>query len=68
MEEVANQFNQAEEIRLDLIKSKLLGPEFSEKPRSKAIYTSRSLRSFISESSSTNLSMNFFQVFFFLSN
>ncbi|PKC16555.1 hypothetical protein RhiirA5_472934 [Rhizophagus irregularis] len=35
----ANQFNQAEEIRLQLIQSKLLGPEFSEKAHSKAIYT-----------------------------
>jgi serine/threonine protein kinase len=58
MEGDINQFNQAEEIRLELIKSKLLGPEFSEKPHSKAIYTSRSLSSFISESSSTNSSMN----------
>jgi hypothetical protein len=58
MEEDANQFNQAEEIRLELLKSKLLGPEFSENPCSKAIYTSRSLNSFISKSSSTNLSMN----------
>ncbi|PKY27669.1 kinase-like protein [Rhizophagus irregularis] len=51
----ANQFNQAEEIRLQLIQSKLLGPEFSEKAHSKAIYTSRSLSSFISKSSSNSL-------------
>jgi serine/threonine protein kinase len=47
-----NQFNQAEEIRLQLIKSKLLGPEFSKKPHSKVVYTSRILSSFISKSSS----------------
>jgi serine/threonine protein kinase len=58
MEEDANLFNQAEEIRLELIKSKLLGPEFSEKPYSKAIYTSRSLNSFISKPSFTNSLMN----------
>ncbi|RGB25061.1 kinase-like domain-containing protein [Rhizophagus diaphanus] len=51
----ANQFNQAEEIRLQLIQSKLLGPEFSEKTHSKAIYTSRSLSSFTSKSSSNSL-------------
>ncbi|PKY55926.1 hypothetical protein RhiirA4_475785 [Rhizophagus irregularis] len=50
----ANQFNQADEIRLQLIKSKLL-PEFSEKAHSKAIYTSRSLSSFTSKSSSNSL-------------
>jgi hypothetical protein len=58
MEEDANQFNQAEEIRLELIKSKLLGPEFSEKPHSKAIYTSRPLSFIFSKSSSTNSSTN----------
>ncbi|UZO20051.1 uncharacterized protein OCT59_011312 [Rhizophagus irregularis] len=51
-----DQFNQAEEIRLELLKSKSIGPEFSEN-HSKAIYSSRSLSSFISEFSSTN-SMN----------
>jgi hypothetical protein len=44
-------FNQAEEIRLELIKSKLLGPEFSEPRHSQAIYTSRPLNSLISNSS-----------------
>ncbi|GET01598.1 kinase-like domain-containing protein [Rhizophagus clarus] len=48
-------FNQAEEIRLELIRSKLLGPEFSEKTHSKAIYTSSPLSSIISKFSSTNL-------------
>ncbi|POG79854.1 kinase-like domain-containing protein [Rhizophagus irregularis DAOM 181602=DAOM 197198] len=41
----AKYFNQAEEIRLELIKSKMLGPTFNEKPHPKAIYTSRSLSS-----------------------
>ncbi|EXX63146.1 hypothetical protein RirG_155030 [Rhizophagus irregularis DAOM 197198w] len=50
-----NQFNQADELRLQLIKSKLLGPEFSEEAHSKAIYTSRSLSSFTSKSSSNSL-------------
>jgi serine/threonine protein kinase len=58
MEEDANQFNQAEEIRLELIKSKLLGPEYNEKLHQKAIYISKSLSPFISKFSSTNLSMN----------
>ncbi|RIA89452.1 kinase-like domain-containing protein [Glomus cerebriforme] len=49
-----NIFNQAEEIRLELIKSKMLGPEFCEKSHSKAIYTSRSLSFLISKSSSSN--------------
>ncbi|PKK75169.1 hypothetical protein RhiirC2_737264 [Rhizophagus irregularis] len=39
----AKYFNQAEEIRLELIKSKMLGPAFNEKPHPKAIYTSRSI-------------------------
>ena len=47
-------FNQAEQKRLELINLKKLGPEFSEKPHSKAIYTSRPLRSLISKSSTTN--------------
>jgi serine/threonine protein kinase len=56
-EKDANQFNQAEEIRLELIQSKLLGPESIGKYHLKAIYTSRPLSSFISKSSSTNTSM-----------
>jgi serine/threonine protein kinase len=47
-------FKQAEEIRLELIQSKKLGPEFSKKFHSKAIYTSRALSSLISKSSTMN--------------
>ncbi|CAB4379954.1 unnamed protein product [Rhizophagus irregularis] len=47
-----NQFDQAELIRKELIDSKKLGPEFSEKLHPKAIYTSRSLNSYISKCSS----------------
>jgi serine/threonine protein kinase len=47
-----NIFNQAEELRLELIELKMLGPEFSEK--SKSDYTNRSLSSFISEYSVTS--------------
>ncbi|UZO04903.1 uncharacterized protein OCT59_025265 [Rhizophagus irregularis] len=39
----AKYFNQAEEIRLELIKLKMLGPDFNEKPHPNAIYTSRSI-------------------------
>ncbi|GBC00349.1 hypothetical protein RclHR1_03820014 [Rhizophagus clarus] len=53
-----DKFNQAEEIRLELIRTKSIGPEFNEKPHSKSIYKSRSLSSIISEYSSTNSSMN----------
>ena len=49
------QFNQAEEIRLELIKSKMLGPGFNEKPHPKAIYTSRRLNSLINSSSSSSM-------------
>ncbi|UZO14563.1 uncharacterized protein OCT59_006019 [Rhizophagus irregularis] len=45
-------FNQAELKRLELISLEKLGPEFSENPHPSAIYTSRSLKSFISKSSS----------------
>ncbi|PKY58140.1 hypothetical protein RhiirA4_479799 [Rhizophagus irregularis] len=48
----AKQFNQAELKRKDLIVSKKLGSKFNEKPHSKAIYTSRSLNSYISKCSS----------------
>jgi serine/threonine protein kinase len=41
---------QAEEKRLELIRLKKLGPEFSEKSHPKAIYTSRALSSIISKS------------------
>ncbi len=47
-------FNQAEEIRLDLIRSKTLGPNFNEKSHPNAIYTSRPLSFLISNSSSIN--------------
>src|SRR6266536_2296251 len=47
VEDNVKQFNQAEEIRLELIKSKMLGPGFNEKPHSKAIYTCRPLSSLI---------------------
>src|SRR5205814_7877864 len=50
------EFEQAEKRRIELIQSKKLGPEFSEKPHLKAIYTSRALCSLISKSSSINLS------------
>jgi len=46
-------FMQAEEIRLELIKSKMLGPNFNEKRHSKAIYTSRLLSPLISSSSTS---------------
>ncbi|PKC03304.1 hypothetical protein RhiirA5_451680 [Rhizophagus irregularis] len=59
MEKDVDQFNQAEEIRLELIQSKLLGPESIGKSHSKATYTSRPLSSFIS--TSTNTSMNSFK-------
>ncbi|RIA92179.1 hypothetical protein C1645_804816 [Glomus cerebriforme] len=44
-------FDKAESKRLELIQLKKLGPEFTEKPHSKAIYTSRSLRSLFPNSS-----------------
>ena len=47
-------FRQAEKARKELIQSKKLGPEFSEKPHLKAIFTSRMLNPFISKSSSIN--------------
>ncbi|POG79906.1 hypothetical protein GLOIN_2v1745849 [Rhizophagus irregularis DAOM 181602=DAOM 197198] len=49
MDKDINQFNQAEEIRLELTKSKSIGPEFNGTTHSEAIYTSRSLGSFISK-------------------
>ncbi|UZO06606.1 uncharacterized protein OCT59_026920 [Rhizophagus irregularis] len=53
-----NQFYQAELKRKILIDSKKLGSKFSEKPHPKAIYTSRSLNSYISKCSSINFSSN----------
>jgi serine/threonine protein kinase len=52
------QFYQAELKRKKLIESKKLGPKFNEKPHPKAIYTSRSLSSYISKYSSINSSSN----------
>ncbi len=51
------QFEQSEKERLKLIQSMKLGPKFSEKPHSKAIFTSRALGSLIFKSSSINLSL-----------
>jgi serine/threonine protein kinase len=53
-----NQFVQAEFKRKKLIESKKLGPKFNEKSHPKAIYTSRSLNSYISKYSSINFSSN----------
>jgi serine/threonine protein kinase len=50
------QFNQAEIKRIELIKLKKLGPEISEKPHPKAIFTSRLLSSYISQCISFNSS------------
>ncbi|CAB4411387.1 unnamed protein product [Rhizophagus irregularis] len=52
---LANQFKLAESKRVELIQMKELGPEFSKKPHSGAIFTSRSLASLIS---TTKLSLN----------
>ncbi|CAB4393588.1 unnamed protein product [Rhizophagus irregularis] len=46
------EFDQAETKRMELIKSKKIGPEFAEKPHPRAIYTSRSLSALISKCSS----------------
>jgi hypothetical protein len=54
----SDQFKQAELKRKDLIDSKKLGPNFSENPHPKAIYTSRLLNSYISKCSSINFSSN----------
>ncbi|RIA91102.1 hypothetical protein C1645_132733 [Glomus cerebriforme] len=51
------QFNNAEIKRKELINSKKLGPEFTEKPHPDAIYTSRPLGSLISRFSSINSSL-----------
>ncbi|RGB26123.1 kinase-like domain-containing protein [Rhizophagus diaphanus] len=47
------EFNQADEKRMELIKSKKIGPEFAERRHSEAIYTSRPLSALISKYSST---------------
>ncbi|RGB27218.1 kinase-like domain-containing protein [Rhizophagus diaphanus] len=49
-------FEQAEEKRIKLIRSKKLGPGFSKKSHSKAIYTSRKLNSLIYKSLTTDSS------------
>ncbi|GBB98062.1 hypothetical protein RclHR1_03130003 [Rhizophagus clarus] len=46
-------FDQAEKTRMELLRSKKIGPEFAEKRHSEAIYTSRLLSAFISKCSST---------------
>ncbi|GES81720.1 kinase-like domain-containing protein [Rhizophagus clarus] len=46
-------FIQAEKKRMELLRSKKIGPEFAEKRHSKAIYTSRPLSALISKCSST---------------
>ena len=48
------EFKQAEQKRLELVQSMKLGPEFSEKPHSGAIYTSRLLSSLISKSTNSS--------------
>ncbi|GBC04710.1 hypothetical protein RclHR1_05820002 [Rhizophagus clarus] len=50
------EFKKAEIERMELIKLKKLGPEFSRKLHSKAIFTSRALNSLISESSTISSS------------
>ncbi|CAB5181201.1 unnamed protein product [Rhizophagus irregularis] len=53
------EFEQAEKKRLELIRSKKLGPEFSEKPHPKAIFTSRALSSLISKASTISSMVSF---------
>ncbi|CAB4402315.1 unnamed protein product [Rhizophagus irregularis] len=62
MTELKEIFGQAEKKRLELIQLKKLGPEFSEKPHPKAIYTSRALSSLISKSSIDFSSINSFSI------
>ncbi|RIA90649.1 kinase-like domain-containing protein [Glomus cerebriforme] len=54
---IGEHFDRAERNRKELINSRKFGPEFSEKPHSKAIYTSRPLSSLISKCSSINSSI-----------
>ncbi|POG74446.1 kinase-like domain-containing protein [Rhizophagus irregularis DAOM 181602=DAOM 197198] len=49
--EFERSLEEAEKKKLELIQLKKLGPEFSEKPHQRAIYTSRALSSLISKSS-----------------
>jgi hypothetical protein len=68
------QFKGAEEKRMELMKSKKLGPEFSKKPNPKAIFTSRPLSSLISKSSYSssmiisNTSQGMYHIFLYSSN
>src|SRR6266480_2184298 len=59
LDEPKKQFEQAEEKRIELIKLKKLGPEFSEKPHSKAIFTSRPLNFLIFKSSHSSSMITF---------
>ena len=56
MEFIIDKFNQAEKIGLELIKTKVLCPKFTSNSHLGAIYTSRSLNSWISKSLSVNSS------------
>ncbi|RGB38343.1 kinase-like domain-containing protein [Rhizophagus diaphanus] len=53
IESLYNEIREAEQKRLELIRLKKLGPEFAEKPHSKAIYTSRPIRSSYTNSSNS---------------
>ncbi|RGB22675.1 kinase-like domain-containing protein [Rhizophagus diaphanus] len=53
------EFDQAETKRIELIKSKKIGPEFAGRPHPRAIYTSRPLSAFISKCSSINSTILF---------
>ncbi|CAG8566788.1 12397_t:CDS:2 [Rhizophagus irregularis] len=57
MESKSSMHYPAELKRRELIESQKLGPEFAKKPHPKAIYTSRSLISFVSKSSSIKSSL-----------
>jgi serine/threonine protein kinase len=56
--EFIDKLNQAEKIRLELIKANKLGPKFTAKPHIGAIYTSRPLNSLISKSTTINPSLS----------
>jgi hypothetical protein len=59
MNTYTEEFNQAERKRLELIQSMKLGPEFSKKSHSGAIYTSRALSSLISKSTNSSSIISF---------
>ena len=67
---IVKQFEQAEERRIELIQSKKLGPEFSEKPHPKAIFTSRPLSSLTSKFSysSSIITFNMRQGMYYFTN